>query len=195
MTVHMKGVIYTCNMAAAPLPFRKHCDTWRVWGFENQPVRFTLPASSCEALLELLLYLQARSRGQSWTVTAVFKENGERFCIDALRVEYGLEFTLFIEYVIPTIRDCCILDHTEGCGFFWLGLMKESAYCLTKAEVLVAIRAIVPYIPIARLCHEAFLDRIKFKAYIHRRLVLESGDRMRVAALRRMLEGLEIPAS
>ena len=90
MTVHMKGVIYTCNMAAAPLPFRKHCDTWRVWGFENQPVRFTLP-------------------------------------------------------------------------------------------------------PIARLCHEAFLDRIKFKAYIHRRLVLESGDRMRVAALRRVLEGLEIP--
>jgi hypothetical protein len=172
-----------------PLPFRPHADTWRESGFENLPVRFSLiHGYDCERLREFMLYAQARQRG--WRISSV--HSGRRLLIDALKVEFGGPESeiVSVEYFTPTLFGDVVVQHSEGCGFFWLGTQTVSAHCATMSETLAALDAFGPYAPIVKLQRLVCMDAADLKTHLRRCLLLES-DPVRTAALERKLNEME----
>jgi len=94
---------------------------------------------------------------------------------------------VIVEYIVPHAHGKCALSHSEGNGFFWLGFLHVSAYCLTMVDALAAIDALVPYVPLVMAHHRGYWDWIDLKIHLRRCMSFESNDPVRVAALRRML--------
>lgn len=107
---------------------------------------------------------------------------------DAQRVLGSAVPAVIVEYIVPHVRDRCVLGHSEGSGFLWLGLLHVSAYCLTMADALSAIDALVPYVPLVVSHHQGYWDWMALRGHLRWCIALEGdGDPVRVAAIRRML--------
>ncbi len=155
-----------------------------------------LQGDNCERLREFLLYAQARTRGKQWTIWPEYSHprGGEistlEVVFDAQRAleSVGRVPVVIVEYMVPDhAHGRCTLSHSEGSGFFWLGFLHVSAYCLTMADTLAAIDALVPYVPLVMAHRRGYWDWIDLKIHLRRCMLLESNDPVRVAALRRML--------
>jgi hypothetical protein len=169
-----------------PPPFLPHTEAWAAYGFDKPHIQAEVGETDDERLRQLMLYAQAKSRGQGWTIEGTYCSRGDpngRFHLVNLEVEYDARHRnahtlMHVEYVVATNEQGHTTSRTgsEGPGFYWLDLPSVTAFCPTMADALYAINAIAPYIPEFLRYHVASLERSIMQQYVLRCIRLTTGN-------------------